>query len=58
MTSRREEVRRRIREAMSELDDAEKHLLNRVLQIEQENLHMTRPRVKEDLLKAVRDTIK
>lgn len=48
----------KVKELLRGLSDPEKELMKRVLQIERDWLWSERPRVKEDLLKAVREVIK
>jgi hypothetical protein len=53
-----DDVKDKIRELLMSLEDDERRLLSRVLKIESDNLHLAKPRVKEDLIKAVKETIK
>jgi hypothetical protein len=48
----------RVLEAVKKLSPKEQDLLARVLKIEREKLYLERPRVKEDLLRAVREVFK
>ena len=45
-------------EVLDRLSEPERQLLKRVLRIEHENIHLTKPRVADDMLRAVRETIK
>lgn len=54
---RKEEVRQAKLKVLLDLSKEEQRLLSRVLRVEAENLHMERPRVKDDLLKIVREEI-
>lgn len=56
--SNKDEVREKIRAAIVTLNEDEQKLLSRVLHIERGKLYQQKPRVKEDLLKAVREVIK
>jgi hypothetical protein len=56
--ARRQEVRERTREVLDGLSKPERQLLSRVLKIEHEHVHLQRFRAKEDMLRAVRETIK
>jgi hypothetical protein len=55
---RRHEVRERTRDVLESLSTPERKLLTQILRIEHENVHLKKPRVKEDMLRAVRETIK
>lgn len=55
---RHAETKKRKVEALMKLSETERKLLARFLQIEKENLHLSKPRVKDDLLRAVREVIK
>ena len=48
----------RVVDALKKLNQKEQELLARVLHIEREKLYQERPRVKEDLLRAVREVFK
>ena len=48
----------RVIEALKKLSRQEQELLVKVLKIEREKLYQERPRVKDDLLRAVREVIK
>ena len=54
----RESIRNRMVEILKELSDEEKELLCRVLKIEAEKLYLSKPQIKQDILKAVREIIK
>ena len=51
-------VREQIVEVLKELNEQERELLSRVLRIERDKLYQERPRVKEEILRAVREVIK
>jgi hypothetical protein len=51
-------IRPRVLEAIKKLSPQEQDLLARVLKVEREKLYQERPRVKEDLLRAVREVFK
>lgn len=51
-------IKPRILEAIKKLSPQEQDLLVRVLKIEREKLYLERPRVKDDLLRAVREVFK
>lgn len=53
-----QEKSNKIIELLKGLSDPEKELMKRVLQVERDWLWTERPRVKEDVLKAVREVIK
>ena len=55
---RRQAVQARTGEVLDRLSEPERQLLKRVLRIEHENIHLTKPRVADDMLRAVRETIK
>jgi len=40
------------------LKEEERRLLSKVVQIERDNLHLQKPKVKDDILKAVQEVIK
>lgn len=48
----------RVLEALKSLNQKDQELLARVLRIERDKLYQERPRVKEDLLRAVREVYK
>lgn len=52
------EVNDKVRQLLLSLNPEERLFLNRVLQIEHEMLYSAKPRVGEDLLKAVREVVK
>ena len=58
MRDRHEELRKAMLEVLNELSIEERRLFNDVLKLEQENLHMDRPRVKDEMLALVRGLIK
>ncbi len=51
-------IKPRVLEAIKKLNPQEQDLLARVLKVEREKLYQERPRVKEDLLRAVREVFK
>ena len=51
-------IKPRVLEAIKKLTPQEQDLLARVLKVEREKLYQERPRVKEDLLRAVREVFK
>jgi hypothetical protein len=51
-------IKPRVLEAIKRLSPQEQDLLARVLKVEREKLYQERPRVKEDLLRAVREVFK
>lgn len=53
-----ESIKPQVLEAIKKLSSQEQDLLVRVLKIEREKLYQERPRVKEDLLRAVREVFK
>jgi hypothetical protein len=53
-----EAIKPQVLEAIKKLSPQEQELLARVLKVEREKLYQERPRVKEDLLKAVREVFK
>lgn len=53
-----EAVNPKIVEALKKLSTQEQDLLVRVLKVERDKLYQEKPRVKEDLLKAVREVYK
>ncbi len=55
---RRQEVRERTREILESLSSPERKLLKQILRIERENIHLKKPRVTEEMLRAVRETVK
>ena len=55
---RRQAVQSRTREVLERLSEPERQLLKRVLRIEHEHVHLKRFHGKEDMLRAVRETIK
>jgi hypothetical protein len=55
---RRQEVRERTREILESLSTPERNLLTQILRIEHANVHLKKPRLKDDMLRAVRETIK
>jgi hypothetical protein len=52
------EVNDKVRQLLLSLSQEERQFLNRVLQIEHEMLYSAKPRVGDDLLKAVREVVK
>jgi hypothetical protein len=52
------DVNEQVRKLLVSLSIEERQFLNRVLKIEHEVLYSSRPRVAEDLLKAVREVVK
>lgn len=52
------DYRNRIREALKALTKREQMLLRDILKIEQDNLHLQRPRVRHDMRDLVREHIK
>jgi len=52
------DVNEEVRQLLATLSGEERQLLSRVLKIEHDVLYSSRPRVREDLLKAVREVIK
>lgn len=58
MNSSSRELRRSIMAVVTQLSEEEQALLREVLQIERKQLHSAKPRVKEDILDAVRRHIK
>ncbi len=55
---RRQEVREQTRAVLAKLSRPERQLLSRILKIEHEHVHLKRPRVKDEMLRAVRENIK
>ena len=51
-------IKPRVLEAIKKLSPQEQELMARVLKVEREKLYLERPRVKDDLLKAVREVFK
>lgn len=51
-------IKPRVLEAIQRLNPQEQDLMARVLKIEREKLYLERPRVKDDLLRAVREVFK
>jgi len=56
-TQSREQVAEQIRSVLLGLSEPERRLLNAVLKLEQENLYLDRPRVKDDIIAEVRRVI-
>lgn len=54
MARSREKVKAEIGKVLSALTKDEQRLLSQVIRIEDENLHLPRPRVKDDLVRQVR----
>ena len=52
------DVNAKIRELLLDLPESERRLLNRVLKLEYENLHLKQPRMKDEILQAVREIVK
>jgi hypothetical protein len=52
------QINPRVIEALKRLNEKDQELLARVLRVERDKLYQERPRVKEDLLKAVREVYK
>ncbi len=52
------QVQEQIRAHLLSLSPEERVLLSKILQIERDNLHQQKPRIREDLLRAVREVIK
>lgn len=52
------DINERVKEHLLSLSNEERQFLNRVLKIEHDLLYSAKPRVAEDLLKAVRDIVK
>lgn len=52
------DINDRVKEHLLSLSNEERQFLNRVLKIEHDLLYSAKPRVAEDLLKAVRDIVK
>lgn len=52
------DVNEKVRQLLVSLSTEERQLLGRVLKIEHEVLYSAKPRVRDDLLKAVREVIK
>jgi hypothetical protein len=51
-------VNPRVLEALQELNEKDQELLARVLRVERDKLYQERPRVKDDLLRALREVYK
>ena len=51
-------IKERVAKLLQGLAPEEQQLLSRVLRIEQEKLYQKQPQVREDLMRAVRETIK
>lgn len=49
---------KKIIDIISRLDESERDLLVRVLKIERAKLYLERPRVKDDIIRAVREVIR
>jgi len=47
-----------IKNTLMELKEDERLLFNRVVNIERDNLHLQKPQVKDDILKAIQEVIK
>jgi len=58
MPNPREKVKAAIMEALSGLTEDERKLFGEVLTLEVEQLHLERPRIREDLVKIVKQVIK
>ena len=47
-----------VKKILMSLEEEERRLFSKVVNIERENLHLAKPKVKDDILKAVREVIK
>lgn len=47
-----------VKKILMSLKEEERRLFSRVIKIERDNLHLQKPKVKDDILKAVREVIK
>lgn len=54
MAHSREKVRAEIAKVLGALTTEEQHLLSKVIRIEEDQIHLTRPRVKDELVRQVR----
>ena len=52
------EVRDQVQVLLQSLSAEERQLLGRVLRLEHDQLHLQRPRIKEELVRATREIIK
>jgi mRNA-degrading endonuclease RelE of RelBE toxin-antitoxin system len=52
------EVREKVLEILKRLDETELRYLSEVLRIEKDNLYLSKPRVTDDMLRAVREIVK
>ena len=51
-------VKERVAEILQTLTPQEQQLLSKVLKLEQEELYLSKPQLRDDLMRAVKDTIK
>ncbi len=51
-------VKDKVQDLLNQLSPEERQLLGRVLKVEKEYLYQQKPRVKDDLMRAVREIIK
>ena len=58
MSTREKVTKEEVLELLGSLTEPERKLLSRILVIEQNNLHLEKPRVKNDLVKAIKEVIK
>ena len=58
MSDIQQSSKEQIRKILTELSEPERKLLSQILKVEQENLHLERPRVKARILRLVREGIK
>lgn len=57
MSSQQRPAEERIKSILEELSKDEQKLLAKVLEIEQSKLHVSTPRINDDILQAVKDMI-
>ena len=58
MSTREKITKEEVMELLGSLNEPERKLLSRILVIEQENLHLQRPRVTGDIVKAIKEIVK
>ena len=47
-----------VKNILKSLEEQERRLFSRVVKIERDNLHLPKPKVKDEILRAVREVIK
>lgn len=54
----KQDVIEEVKNILKSLTEEERRLFSRVIKIERDNLHLAKPPVKDDIIKAIREVIK